>query len=68
MINDADLQLRAGMVMGELMKDGYAPPDVVALAVTLIAYIIETNSPDPAAALEATITALRLRVLIHRPS
>lgn len=62
MKSDAELQLRAGMLLGDLQKEGYKPHEVVDLALTLVAYIIETQSPAPRVALEAALTALRERV------
>lgn len=63
-ISDDRIELRAGVLLGEMKRDGYMPPDAVAVAVTIIAYIVEAHSHDRAAALDAAVAALRARTVL----
>ncbi len=56
------IEIKAGIILGRLQKDGFSPNESAEVAILLSAYLIERFSKNPAVALEATIRVLRANV------
>lgn len=58
MISQEQAELRAGILLGELQKQGYSPKDVIAILVLLVAYMTERISLDKKQARDLFVKAL----------
>lgn len=55
-----EIEFLAGFVLAELQKKGCAPQEATEVALTLVAYVIDTQSKDKPLALSAAQEFLRM--------